>query len=125
MSRKRLWLVLALGIALILLVTGSALAANDSLKFNMELSDDTFSEPKTITVSITVSNAGESDLPGPVTLYYPSGKQVDEFGSPTLTVGSSKNWSGPWSVTQKELDEGKITFIVRYSVYNEEGELKS
>lgn len=63
MSRKRLWLVLALGIALILLVTGSALAANDSLKFNMELSDDTFSEPKTITVSITVSNAGESDLP--------------------------------------------------------------
>lgn len=125
MSRKRLLLVLALGIALILLVTGSALAANDSLKFNMELSDDTFSGPTTITVSVTVSNAGESDLPGPVTLYSPSGKQVEEFGSPTLTAGSSKNWSGPWSVTQKELDEGKITFIVRYSVYNEAGELKS
>ena len=125
MNRKRLWLALALCIALILLVTGSALAANDSLKFNMELSSSKFTEPKTITVSITVSNAGESDLPGPVTLYYPSGKQVEEFGSPTLTVGSSKNWSGPWSVTQKELDEGKITFIVRYSAYNEEGELKS
>ena len=106
MNRKRLWLALALCIALILLVTGSALAANDSLKFNMELSSSKFTEPKTITVSITVSNAGESDLPGPVTLYYPSGKQVEEFGSPTLTVGSSKNWSGPWSVTQKELDEG-------------------
>ena len=125
MNRKRLWLALALCIALILLVTGSALAANDSLKFNMELSSSKFTEPKTITVSITVSNAGESDLPGPVTLYYPSGKQVEEFGSPTLTVGSSKNWSGPWSVTQKELDEGKITFIVRYSAYNDEGELKS
>ena len=125
MNRKRLWLALALGIALILLVTGSALAANDSLKFNMELSSSKFTEPKTITVSITVSNAGESDLPGPVTLYYPSGKQVEEFGSPTLTVGSSKNWSGPWSVTQKELDAGKITFIVRYSAYNEAGELKS
>lgn len=125
MNRKRLWLALALCIALILLATGSALAANDSLKFNMELSSSKFTEPKTITVSITVSNAGESDLPGPVTLYYPSGKQVEEFGSPTLTVGSSKNWSGPWSVTQKELDEGKITFIVRYSAYNDEGELKS
>ena len=101
MSRKRLWLVLALGIALILLMTGSALAANNSLKFNMELSSSKFTEPKTITVSITVSNAGESDLPGPVTLYYPSGKQVEEFGSPTLTAGSSKNWSGPWSVTQR------------------------
>lgn len=125
MSRKRLLLALVLGIALILLVTGSALAANDSLKFNMELSSSKFTGPTTITVSITVSNAGESDLPGPVTLYYPSGKQVEEFGSPTLTAGSSKNWSGPWSVTQKELDEGKIIFIVRYSAYNEAGELKS
>lgn len=125
MSRKRLLLALVLGIALILLVTGSALAANDSLKFNMELSSSKFTGPTTITVSITVSNAGESDLPGPVTLYYPSGKQVEEFGSPTLTAGSSKNWSGPWSVTQKELDEGKIIFIVRYSAYNDAGELKS
>ncbi len=125
MSRKRLWLVLALGIALILLVTGSALAANNSLKFNMELSSSKFTGPTTITVSITVSNAGESDLPGPVTLYYPTGKQVEEFGSPTLTAGSSKNWSGPWSVTQKELDEGKIIFLVRYSAYNDAGELKS
>ena len=78
MSRKRLWLALALGIALILLMTGSALAANNSLKFNMELSSSKFTGPTTITVSITVSNAGESDLPGPVTLYYPSGKQVEE-----------------------------------------------
>ena len=125
MSRKRLWLALALVIALILLVAGSALAANETVKVNMELSTSKFTEPKTVTVSITVSNAGESDLPGPVTLYYPSGKQVEEFGSPTLTAGSSKNWSGSWTVTQKELDEGAIVFIVRYSAYNDEGELKS
>ncbi len=125
MKRKQLGLVLALTLVLALLCAVSALAASDSLKFNMELSSSKFTEPKTITVSITVTNVGESDLPGPVTLYYPSGKQVEEFGSPTLTVGSSKNWSGPWTVTEKELEAGKISFIVRYSTYDESGELKS
>ena len=125
MKKKQLGLVLALVLVLALLCAGFALAESDSLKFNMELSSSKFTEPKTITVSITVTNVGESDLPGPVTLYYPSGKQVEEFGSPTLTVGASKNWSGPWTVTQKELEAGKISFIVRYTVYDENGELQT
>ena len=116
-------LALALGLVLVLLCAASAMAADDSLKFSMELSTSKFTEPKTITVSITVSNVGESDLPGPVTLYYPSGKQVEEFGSPTLTIGASRNWSGQWTVTEDELKAGKISFTVRYSVYNDAGEL--
>ena len=123
MNRKHVFLALALGLLLVLLCCTAALAADDPLKISMELSTNKFSEPKEITVSITVSNAGEGDLPGPVTLYYPSGKQVEEFGSPTLTVGSQKNWSGKWKVTQQELDAGKITFKIKYSVYNDEDEL--
>ena len=126
MSRKRLWLALALGLALVLLCAGLALAENvkDSLKFDMELDTNKFTEPKTIEVSITVTNAGDSELPGPVTLYYPNREQIEEFGSPILAAGSSKNWHGNWTVTQKELEAGKITFIVVYSDY-EDGELKS
>ena len=127
MNRKRLFLAFALGLLLTLLCVGGALAATDPvadpLKVSMELSSNQFSEPKKITVSITVSNVGESDMPSPVTLYYPNGKQVEEFGSPTLAVGVSKNWSGSWTVTQKELDAGKITFKIKYSVYNDDGEL--
>ena len=125
MKSKRLWLALALGLILALLCGSVALAAEDSLKFDMELSDNRFTEPKTITVSITVTNAGEGDLPGPVTLYYPSGKQVEEFGSPTLTVGASRNWSGPWTPTREDLETGYISFTVRYSTYDDSGELKN
>ena len=71
-------------------------------------------------MSITVNNVGDVDMPSPVTLYYPSGKKVEEFGSPTLAVGASKNWSGQWTVTQKELEAGKITFKIKYSVYSDE-----
>lgn len=112
-------LALALGVALVLLCAAAALA-DDPMKVSMELSTNKFTAPKQIKVSITVTNVGDVDMPGPVTLYYPSGKKVDEFGSPTLAVGASKNWSGDWTVTQKELEAGKITFKIRYSVYSDE-----
>ena len=125
MNRKHLLLALALGIALVLLCVSAALA-DDPMKVSMELSTNKFTEPKTIKVSITVTNVGDGDMPSPVTLYYPSGKKVEEFGSPTLSVGASKNWSGDWTVTQEELEAGKITFKIKYSVYaddtDEEGE---
>ena len=101
------------------------LPTRDSLKVNMELSSSKFTEPETITVSITVSNVGKSDFPGTVSLYYPNGKQVEDFGSPVLTAGSSIKWSGSRTVTQEELDEGKIIFMFRYSAYDDEGKLQS
>ena len=119
MNRKRLLLALALGIALVLLCVSAALA-DDPMKVSMELSTNKFTEPKTIKVSITVTNIGDGDMPSPVTLYYPNGKKVEEFGSPTLSVGASKNWSGEWTVTQEELEAGKITFKIKYSVYTDE-----
>lgn len=72
-------------LAALLLVLGAAAAASAetaSLKFAMELSDSKFTGPKEITISIKITNAGEADMPGPVTLYDPSGKQVEEFGAP-------------------------------------------
>ena len=121
MNRKRLFLALALGIALVLLCASAALA-DDPMKVSMELSQNKFTGPKTVKVSITVTNVGDGDMPGPVTLYYPSGKQVEAFGSPTLAVGASKNWQGEWDVTQKELDAGKLTFKIRYSVYSDDSD---
>ena len=109
-------LALALGIALVLICVSAALA-DDPLKVSMELSTNKFSGPKTINVSITVTNVGDGDMPSPVTLYYPSGKKVEEFGAPVLSVGASKRWTGEWTVTQEELEAGKITFKIKYSVY--------
>ena len=110
MNRKRLFLALALGVVLVLLCA--------SIKVSMEFSKYKLSGPETITVSITVTNIGDGDLPAPVTLYFPDGSKIDDFGSPTLSVGKSKRWTGDWDVTQEELDAGKVTFSVRYSAYD-------
>ena len=116
MNRKRLFLALALGIVLVLVCVSAALA-DDPIKVSMELSKYKFTGPETITVSITVTNIGDGDMPAPVTLYYPSGKKIEEFGSPILSVGASKRWTGDWKVTREQLEAGKIAFKISYAYY--------
>lgn len=124
MNRKHLMLFLAIAAVLGMLLAGPA-AADSPLIIKGQLDKTVFTGPAKVTVAITISNAGEGDMPGPVTLYYPSGKQVEEFGSPTLTVGASRSWAGTWDVSQKELEAGKVSFTVRYSAYNDDGVLEN
>ena len=120
MNKRRFLPVLALGMILALLFAVSGSAAGSLLECKGELPGGyTFTGPEEITVSIDVRNAGDEDFPGPVELYYPDLTQVEEFGSPTLAAGSSRNWEGKWKVTQKELEEGVIAFYVRYPVKDE------
>ena len=93
--KRRLIVCLVMILALVagLASTAAAEAEVDSLKVSIELSSSKLAEPKEITVSIQVTNTGDADMPGPVTLYDPSGKMVEEFGSPTLTAGASKSLS--------------------------------
>ncbi|MDO4483877.1 MAG: hypothetical protein Q4C54_05430 [Clostridia bacterium] len=110
-------------IAALVCLCAFASAADDPIKVEMEMSQSSFSGPKDITVSIKVTNVGDGDLPGPVTLYYPSGKMIEEFGSPTLAVGASQHWSGTVNVTKAMLESGKLTFQVRYSYCDDNGEI--
>jgi len=119
MNKRRFLLVLALGMVLALLFAVSG-SAGSLLECKGELPGGyTFTGPEEITVTIDVRNAGDEDFPGPVELYYPDLTPVEEFGSPTLAAGSSRNWEGKWKVTQKELEEGVIAFYVRYPVKDE------
>ena len=119
---KRLIAGLVLLLALVGLCT-CALADTDPIKVSIELSENKFAAPKEISVSIQVSNTGDSEMPGAVTLLYPNGKQIEEFGAPVLAAGSSKSWQGTLQVTQAQLESGRIVFPVKYPMYNEAGEL--
>ncbi len=126
MKRRSFGLILTLGVVFALLFIGTSLAdgVRDTMKIDMEFDTREFSGPKTIQAYITISNTGDSEWPGPVTLYYPNMEQVEEFGSPVLAAGASKTWLGSWTVTQNELNAGKVSFIVRYTDYKD-GELET
>lgn len=122
--KQRLIVCLTVIMTVLFVLAGTACAnTTDNYNIAIEISPDTLAEPKEVAVSIKVTNVGETDMPGPVTLYYSNGKQVEEFGSPTLTAGSSKSWSGTWAVTQEQLESGRVTFKLKYSIYNDAGDL--
>ena len=129
MNKRRLLTALTVVLMLVLLLVSGAYAATendgDPVKLQMELSAKEFSEPKTITVSITVTNTSDAELPGPVSLYYPDGKQIEEFGEPVLAAGASKPVTVTWKVTQAQLEAGKLPFKIKYSYTNNEGKLVS
>ena len=123
--KKRLFLLFLL-CALLLGICGTALAADKPVSWSMELSKNEFTGPDDVTVSISIKNAGDDDLPGPVYLKYPDGKPVTDFGdggAATLKLGGVKTWTGTWHVTQRQLEGGKITFQVKYPVPNENGDI--
>ena len=120
MTKKRFFL----GLVLALVFAASAMAAGTLEYKGAAQGNATLSGPGELTFSITVSNAGDEDMPGPVKLYYPDMTPVEEFGSPTLAAGNSTSWEGTWNVTQKELESGFVGFIVeRTEVDPETGEL--
>ena len=95
----------------------------DPIKISMDLSKNTFTGPETIEITITVWNSGEWDMPGPVNLYFSNGTIADNFGSPVLPAGGSQIWHGSWKVTEIQLELEKIQFIIKYPVYDTDGQL--
>ena len=119
--KKRILVLVTLVALFVLGLSSAAMAADDPITLNMDLSATRFSGPAEVTVTIRVTNTTDSDMPGPLALYYPDGHQIKDFGTPTLTAGQSKTWTGPWTVTADQIKAGKVIFAVRYSILGADG----
>ena len=119
--KKRILVLVTLVALLVLGLTGAAMAADDPITLNMDLSNTRFSGPEEVTVVIRVTNTRDEDMPGPLALYYPNGHMIEEFGTPTLSAGQSLTWTGTWNVTQEQIDAGRVIFAVRYSILGADG----
>lgn len=87
---------------------------------NMNLSQTRFAGPQEVTVTITVTNPSEEPL-GPMALYYPTGKIIEEFGTPTLEAGETCTWEGTWTVTEEQLKQGRVIFAIQYLAKEADG----
>lgn len=119
--RKHILVFMALALLLVLGLSTAALAADDPVTMSMELSATRFSGPAEVTVTIRVTNTTDTDMPGPLALYYPSGAIIEDFGMVTLAAGQSKEWTGTWTVTEEQIKAGKVLFGLQYSFLAEDG----
>ena len=105
-----------------------ASAATDPIVCSMEVDPSTLSEPGDVTITITVSNSGDTDMTNPLTLFDPTSQVVSDFGdngSVTLKAGEVKTWTGTWAVNQRTLENGQIVFFVKYTIIDENGGSKT
>lgn len=125
MIMKRKYLVCMLLAGLLLALAGVALAETDPIVCNMEVNPSNMTEPGTVTVTITISNSGATDMKDPVELYNPVSQLVTDFGTNgavLLKAGESQKWTGPWDVNQRTLQNGTLVFFVKYTLYKDSGE---
>ena len=120
-AMKKILVLLMLAAMLMLGLAGAAMAAEEPVTLDMALSATRFSGPAEVQVTLTVTNNLAEDMPGPLALYTPDGKIIEDFGTPTLAANESKTWNGVWTVTAEQIKAGKVIFAVRYSYLAEDG----
>ncbi len=122
MKHKLFLIVLVLAA---LLYAGAACAETDPIVCDMEVSPSKLSAPGPVDVTITISNAGDTDMKDPLMLYNPTSGLVEDFGdqgAALLKAGEVKTWTGEWDVNQRTLENGALVFYVKYTRYREIGE---
>ena len=113
--------LLLLALALSLLGVSATLAeAIVEPVLRMDLSQNRFNRPQEVAVTISVTNPSGEPL-GPMALYYPNGKIIEEFGTPTLDEGETRTWEGRWTVTEEQLKQGRVIFAIQYLAKGADG----
>ncbi len=125
---KQKLLAFALLIITVFALFSPASAAVDPIVCTMEVAPSSLSEPGDVTITITISNSGDTDMNKPLTLFDPTSQVVKDFGdngSVTLKAGEVKTWTGTWNVNQRTLENGQIVFFAKYTIVDDKGVTKS
>jgi hypothetical protein len=126
--KHKLIVLALLVIATLALCSIASAATTDPIVCSMDVQPKTLSEPGDVTITITISNAGDTDMTSPLTLFDPTSQVVKDFGdngSVTLKAGEVKTWTGTWAVNQRTLENGQIVFFVKYTIVDEKGVSKT
>ena len=118
---KKLMLFLLVLLLMNCSVCAETMAVIERLDMRVHLSQTEFTGPQEVQVTITVYNLSDEDRPGTLALYWPNGKMIEEFGTPTLKAGERLEWTGTWFVTQNQINAGKVRFGVQYTGINSLG----
>ena len=127
-THKHRAIAILVALVVLLLVPGAfATTAEAGLNFTLSVEPASLTAPGTVTVSARVSNAGNEDITVPLSLKDPDGKLVTSFGDGgslfPLKSGQSMPWQGQYTVTQKQLDEGKLVYTLNYNKTDAQGSI--
>lgn len=119
----KLFVMAGLLLSVLFLLSVSAMA-EDPISRSIEITPKALTGTGSVRVSINIINMGDDGGTISITLMDPDGNVCTGFGSggtANLVPGASASYSGNWTVTQKQLEDGKVTYTARYSLTDENG----
>lgn len=120
---KRMRIVL-LALMLLALLFALPAFAEENINFTLSVEPASLTEPGPVTVSVRVVNTGDADMTEPVLLYDPSGALVPSFGDggqALLKKGDYVTAQQTYTVTQQQLDAGKLSYSLSYNTVDANG----
>lgn len=118
-------LIALVGFAVLgMLLSCASAAASDAIGYEFQVTPKALTGPGSVNVSINIVNNSDSASPISVTLHDPDGKVCSSFGSggtANLQPNASSSYSGSWSVTQAQLEAGRIVYSARFTGTDENG----
>ncbi len=120
---KRICIILALLLVFTLPGCAPAEGIANRPAVSMILPEGPLVSGENVRVEISVTNISAVDYTEPMSLYGPDGKEIESFGNPVLGVGKQHTWQGTWVADAKQLKDGKLRYLLDYSVPDENGEM--
>lgn len=124
---KRKALLMSFVFVLLLSVYMVAVAEANPIAAKIEINPEKLAQPGPVEVTISITNTGTTDFTEPIMLFDPAAKPVEDFGTGgecLLAAGQTATWSGTYNVSRNTLDNGAITYFIKYKELNANGELQ-
>lgn len=97
--------------------------AADPFMTSINVVPATLSEPRPVVVTVEVRNASEETISA--TLYDPADQVCTSFGSggtALMEPGASQRFTGTYTVTESQLEAGRLAYSLRYAFTSQSGE---
>lgn len=120
-NMRKLVLVMLLLTALVFALPAMA---EEQINFTLSVEPSSLTAPGPVTVSVRVANVSDADMTEPVLLYDPDGQIVTTFGDggqALIKKGEFVSAQHTYHVSQAQLDDGKLTYMISYNAMDESG----
>ncbi|MGN0772252.1 MAG: CARDB domain-containing protein [Candidatus Ventricola sp.] len=117
-----------LGIATLLAVLtlalcGAAAADADPIRVSSLSEPQSVISEQDVSITIKIYNSSQTDMEEEITLFNPSGISVEKYSG--LKGEQSVTYTGKWHVTQDQIEKGKISYYIQYTVDTGSGPQKA
>ena len=108
---------------LMLALCGAAAADADPIRVSSLSEPQSVISEQDVSITIKIYNSSQTDMQEEITLFNPQGISVEKYSG--LKGEQSVTYTGKWHVTQDQIEKGKISYYIQYTVDTGSGPQKA